>query len=163
MIDRVDLQIKSSFDNFDQTMNRNIRRAMSDRLSRLTAELRRTSPRGVSQPESLQSGWQYRMLSETTGILQNTTPAAFNRMAGRPPGQEPPSAPGTPLAKWAEAKGLKARIVARKIAREGTDRWIDNTNVLGVDRTTGAPQPGAKLDIFVRDLGQAISSIGTTK
>jgi hypothetical protein len=160
MFDSVDLSIDLSFaDNFDRHLQQSVRQTMDRQLGQLVAELRTTSPKGVSQPDSLRSGWQHAMLSDTSALLTNDTPAAFNRLVGRPPGQEPPSAPGTPLARWAESKGLKPRAVARKIAREGTERWKSGENVLGVDRETGQPISGGRLDQFIQELGTALGRL----
>lgn len=163
MPDSVDLTIDLSFaDEFDRHFQQQIRQTMDRQLGQFAAELQRTSPQGVSQPDSLRSGWRHQMLSDTSGEIVNDTPDAFNRMAGRPPGKMPPSAPGTPLAEWAAAKKMNAYAVAKKIGAVGTERWRNSENVLGVDRTTGEPTAGGRLDRFAVELGQAIASSGIT-
>jgi hypothetical protein len=73
---------------------------------------------------------------EFSGQLQNTTPNSLYRERGRGPGRMPPFGPGSELNKWARRKGIVAFLVARKIAKQGTERWRKNQNALGIDRSS---------------------------
>lgn len=106
------------------------KRAMDYALLEVGQYLQENSPKGISPPEnSLRGGWdikpsrKIRNLMRYEGFIINQTPNAINRLHGRGPGKFPPFAKGTPLAKWADSKGIPPFLVARKIAREGTKRW----------------------------------------
>lgn len=114
----------------DQILYRAYRLALDDALLEMAQYLQESSPRGISPPgESLKGGWdivparKVRGLMTYEGAVVNLTPNAYNRLRGRGPGRFPPFQKGSPLEQWAKAHGIPAFLVARKIAREGTDRW----------------------------------------
>lgn len=103
---------------------------MDDALLELAQFLQDNSPRGVSPAsESLKGSWdiiparKVRNFFYFDGAVINKAANARNRLEGRGAGKFPPFGPGTPLAAWADAKGIPPFLVARKIAREGTERW----------------------------------------
>ena len=149
MPDSIDLNISLTFaDDFDRQLNQHVRSTLQRNLSNLASELRSTSPKGVTG--ELRSGWKAEMIGDRIGVLTNGADAAFNRMVGRDAGTPPPVGK---LAEWAASKGLNPYAVSKKIGAVGTERFKKNENVLGVDRTTGQPQEGGRLDGFIRKLG----------
>jgi hypothetical protein len=157
-MDSVDLQIdfeivsslgKGIEDSFRNVFNRELRTFVE--------ELKRISPKGVSPSSTSLSGrWEYQV-HDLTAELSNSSHAGFNRLVGRGPGKMPPYGKGTPLAEWAEAKKMHAYSVAQKIAKEGTERWKKNENILGVDRISGVPNRGGRLDQFIEATAKQIA------
>lgn len=94
--------------------------------------------------------------NEFVATFKNTAPNSLYRERGRPPGKFPPYGETSSLARWAKKRGIPPYLVARKIARQGTERWRRNTNTLGIDRTS------TSVDIKIRPngiLGKAIDEI----
>lgn len=112
-------------------------RAFEAGLIGLISEVRRESP--VFEGD-LREGFQGVgpgfISREIQASLVNATPEAIFRIRGRGPGKFPLYGERSNLGRWARAKGIPAFVVARKIARFGTDRWINNENILGIDRTS---------------------------
>lgn len=125
---------------FDQTLFDDVRSdvadIITDEVESLETLVVRESPVGVSSP-SLFASWR----SEPATIrantieasLENPLPDASFREAGRGPGRQPPIDPK--LRAWALSKGISPYAVARKIAREGTERWKQGEpgNTLRID------------------------------
>lgn len=108
------------------------RLATDDALVEMAQYLQDNSPRGISPAsESLKGSWdiiptqKLRGAMTFRGAIVNYSDRAANRLEGRGPGKFPPFSKGTPLARWAKSKGIPPFLVARKIAREGTERWKD--------------------------------------
>ena len=106
------------------------RNALDDALIEMAQYLQENSPRGVSPiNESLKGSWDVIPARKLRGIMTyegsvvNLAERAINRLEGRGPGKFPPFGKGSNLEKWATSKGIPAFLVARKIAREGTERW----------------------------------------
>ena len=97
---------------------------------------------------------------EISGTLSNNTPNSLFRERGRPPGKFPPFFPGSPLERWARAKGINAFLVARKIAEQGTERWRKNENALGIDRNDTRDSINPKPNGVVQGIVDGIISDG---
>lgn len=129
------IQIVQSFSPpiIDFQVNKLIIESLDSALLEMAEYLQRNSPRGVSPVlQSLKGSWdvipsrKVRNFSEYTGSIVNTSENGIFRLEGRGPGKFPPYQPGTPLSDWAVSVGIPAFLVARKIAREGTERWKEN-------------------------------------
>lgn len=129
----------------DVFLGRAYRESLDGALLEMAVFLQRESPRGISPVgESLKGSWtiipsrKLPNIFRYEGKIVNTSEAVINRLFGRGPGKFPPFAKGTPLAKWADSKGIPPFLIARKIAREGTERWKVNGNVssVGLDPRT---------------------------
>lgn len=98
-----------------------------------TAQARAGTPIGVDG--RLQQSWRAETASFKSGEYQaaiaNDAPYAVFGIMGRKPGKFPPFGDNTPLAAWARKRGIVPYLVARKIAREGTERWKAKSNWLG--------------------------------
>jgi hypothetical protein len=84
---------------------------------------------------------------ELSGAFVNEVPNSLSRERGSPPGQRPSI---SALKGWAERRGLNPFLVARKIDRVGTDRWIRNENPLGIDRSSTPTDIKVNPDSIVR-------------
>ena len=129
-----------------QEFRKAVREAVDTALLELADYLQQNSPAGVSPVSaSLRGSWDIIPAKKRRGSLDvlgsviNTSDAAKYRIEGRGPGRFPPSSPGTPLARWAAAKGIPAYLVAKSIAEKGTQRWRDGAqgNILKRDPKTG--------------------------
>jgi hypothetical protein len=93
----------------------------------------------VGATNQLRSGWDYSIpivLSDRiTAQITNNSEKVINRIAGRSPGKQPPI---DPIELWvkkklkipaAQAKGV-AFAIAKKIAKEGTDRFQTQSNFI---------------------------------
>lgn len=139
-------------------------RAIVDEESlNLAVELEARSPVGATK--QLSQGWDIQQTSRRRNNLDlrfrivNNADAALFRLRGRPAGRMPPS---EALEQWVRVKlrvdpqrvKSVAFLVARKIAREGTKRYKEQDNILGIDPSTGELKP----DSPVRDTERAIAS-----
>jgi hypothetical protein len=82
----------------------------------------------------------------TFAVINNASRSA-NRIGGREPGKMPPI---EPIAAWAAivlGDAGAAYPVAKKIAREGTDRYKAGTNWVGIDYL-GNSIPDGRIDTF---------------
>lgn len=148
-------------------IRRPFRDAMDTALLELADYLQRNSPRGVSVgADSLAGGWQVKPASKQRGILEirgevyNTATAAEFRIRGRGPGKYPPFHKGSSLAKWGAAKGIPAFLIARKIAKEGTERWRTKDNILKQDPVTLKYAPDSPMfTIYQKTLAAEIAKI----
>lgn len=141
------------------TLTKIYRDAFDEALVEAAQFLQENSPKGISPPSgSLRGGWEVKLsrkmrnIFRFEGFLYNTVPTAINRLHGRGPGKFPPFAKGTPLARWAESKGIPPFLVARKIAREGTKRW----------REEGRNNPYIGINLKSRIGSQMIRTFNTT-
>lgn len=66
-------------------------------------------------------------------VIENKEDYSFFGIVGRGPGKKPPIAP---LKRWSRLKGMSPYAVQKSIADKGTQRWRDNLNAIGWDRTT---------------------------
>jgi hypothetical protein len=164
------VKITESID-FDGILNKSINRAYRNALDLALTEytdwLQRNSPRGVSPTsESLAGGWDIEFSQKARnqlfaeGAIVNRSEASYFRIVGRAPGRFPPFHQGSALERWAAATGIPAYLVARKIARLGTERWRSGNNILGLDPRTGAIDPNNEgIRIFERTLEQEMAKI----
>lgn len=89
--------------------------------------------------------------SYVTFAITNDSDRAINRIGGREPGKMPPV---ENLRAWALAvlgDVDAAYPVALKIAREGTERYKDGANWVGIDYR-GETIPGGRIDTFAQRL-----------
>lgn len=152
---------------FDVLLNKVFRESTDAALLEMAQYLQENSPRGVSPiQKSLKGSWdivptrKIRNFPRYEGSITNIAENAIYRFNGRGPGRFPPFGPGSPLAQWAAAKGIPAFLVARKIAREGTERWKQGSRrpTLGLDRESKLAIEAEK--IFVQTLSQQLASRG---
>lgn len=110
--------------------------ALNDELVALAVELEALSPKGATG--DLARGWDVipYTRSNQRGEVVNNADQAFSRIVGRPPGKQPPI---QAIAAWARLKGIPPYLVARKIGREGTERFKLGIqgNILKADPVTG--------------------------
>jgi len=128
----------------------------------LTHDVRRNSP--VDEGDLRQGfyGVGARVVDgEFTAALANDVRASLYRVRGRGPGRMPPI---DAIAPWARRRGLSPYLVARSIGKRGTQRWRENRNVLGIERTSRPgqeqPQPGS---ILLKTADTIARSINTYK
>ena len=108
-----------------ELLQRQVADIVEDEILELGVQLERESPQGVSPTgQSLSSSYDIQPAAITADGLRaslfNTLPFSFERLAGRGPGRQPPI---SKLERWARSKGLNPYAVARKIGREGTERF----------------------------------------
>ena len=110
---------------------------IDDELLDLGELIERGSPKGVSGTgSSLSSSWDIKPATiSANGIsasVLNPLPFALERLAGRGPGKQPPV---DNLRRWAQARGISPYAVAKKIGREGTERYKrgKDGNLLRID------------------------------
>jgi len=121
-------------------------RSLKDVLEEFVTRFEKKSPVGASR--DLKNGWSYRIKSLDESYLENDAENSLFRIVGRGPGKMPPV---RKLRKWAREKGINPYLVARAIGEEGTDRWRENENLLGVDSQTLEILPHSDLnEIAVR-------------
>ena len=150
---------------FAADLQRKMREIMNEEALEAADELQRASPSGATN--ELKEGWDIipakrrsSSLDIQVVIVNNAQNAEF-RIRGRGPGKFPPFGDGSMLAMWARLKGIPPFLVARKIAREGTDRFQagDGNNFAGLKRdgsfTNDSPSARAAQrisDRFTREL-----------
>lgn len=142
------------FERFTQ----DVQNILDDGALDLATELQQESPVGVSG--DLKGGWDVE-IKKFEVVVVNRTPNALERTVGRAPGKFPPYGENTPLGKWARSKGIPAFLIARKIAREGTDRWKEQRNFAGLDRE-GNPYRGGTIDRARDELARKLKNIRVT-
>ena len=122
--------------------------ALNESGRELEQHLRSNAPRDLGDHSS---GYEWQRIEfvndELRGALVNEVPNSLFRERGRPPGRRPPV---TALEGWARRRGLSPYLVAKKIGDEGTQRWIENKNPLGIDRTSTATDIKVNSDSIVR-------------
>ena len=148
-----------------EVMRKGVYDAYTDALLDAADEFQKGSPVGATK--QLKSSWQVqnspRQVAfgfEVTSNIINTSEAARNRIAGRPPGTPPPV---QPLVDWVEAKGIAVGSSARsiafairaKIAREGTERYKAGNNWVGINNK-GDRIPGGRLEQIEREIADKI-------
>ena len=113
---------------------------IDDEIVELGVIVERDSPKGVSDTgDSLSTTWDVNpaTISGNTisASLINPLPFALERLAGRGPGKQPPV---DRLRRWALANGVNPYAVARKIGREGTERFKEgeDANILKINPRT---------------------------
>ena len=117
-----------------------------------TEQLKAITPVGATG--QLQEGWRVTPARrntvgfDTTVVISNTAPKAYNRLHGRPGGMAPPI---EPLERWVRAKHPEerhprrvAKAIAISIAKRGTERWRENKPVLGLHRD-GSIEPDSPI------------------
>jgi hypothetical protein len=143
------LQLEKSFKS-------QIKAALEDAALELAEQLQNDSPVGAS--EELKRGWDISIASDLSLKVTNNAPNALYRIRGRKAGKMPPYGPGTELAAWAEKYGIPPYLVARSIARQGTQRYREGRNWVGIDER-GKPYKGGAVDLASRELGQRLRKI----
>lgn len=134
-------------------------RIFNEAASTALQELKALTPVGATR--QLQEGWRVIAARrstvgfDTTVVIENDAPRAFNRLHGRPGGIAPPI---EPLERWVRAKQPDerhprrvAKALSVSIAKRGTERWRKNKPVLGIYRDgkieTDSPIGRAQLEI----------------
>lgn len=135
---QVTIVISDRLLNLGDEYAKQVRSALEDVALELATELQIGSPRGVTG--GLQESWDVTPAARQRNTLnvkleiKNDAPAAYFRIVGRGPGKMPPV---DAVRRWAVAKGISPYLVARKIGREGTERWKSGQNILGINPQTG--------------------------
>jgi hypothetical protein len=135
---------------------RHIEDGLNDAGQELQAYMRANAPRDLGDHAS---GYRWQAIEfdgsgELSGAFVNELPNSLSRERGSPPGTRPAIAA---LKGWADRRGLNAYLVARKINRVGTDRWIRNENPLGIDRSSTPTDIKVNADSIVqRKLNEGI-------
>lgn len=97
------------------------------------AQARAGTPIGVAG--NLKNSWVQRPAKFENGeyraFISNESEYAVFGIIGRGPGKFPPFGANTPLAAWANKRGIAPFLVARSIAKKGTQRWRDKNNWIG--------------------------------
>lgn len=131
--------LKVTLENFPKNLTRHVQGQVNGGFGRgtdqLLKDIRIASPkdlgdhaRGFSiEPAILRDNGDFK------GALVNNTPNSLFRERGRGPGKPPPS---SAVEGWAKRRGLSPFLIARAIGKRGTQRWRDNTNALGIDRSS---------------------------
>ena len=135
----------------------------------LADELQQNSPEGATG--DLKKSWDVIQATRQRNTLDvrfsviNRAPESLFRVVGRAPGRIPPFHEGSSIDQWvkekqgvSDPKERKRRrfLIARGIAREGTKRWRDKENVLGLDPVSGEYFPDSPV---VRKREEAIARI----
>lgn len=109
-------------------LRQRFKQAADTALLELADYLQRESPVGATG--ELKASWDVvparkarGVIPEVLGKVVNNADASEFRIRGRAPGKFPPYGEGTPLHRWAAAAGVPAFLVARAIAKRGTERW----------------------------------------
>jgi hypothetical protein len=120
--------------------SQDIAEIIDDEILNLADQLQQQSPIGATL--ELKKGWDVKPSEITPNSVKaavlNKAPNALQRIAGKKAGGRfEDYKPGSDIAKWAILKGIPAFLVARKIFRFGTDRYISGENIAGIDKDTG--------------------------
>ena len=142
--------------------NKQLRKKVDDFLLEEAQYYQENSPVGATG--KLKESWEVvpsRKTSNTysyvTFTITNESERAVNRIGGREPGKMPPL---EPIKAWALAvlgDPDAAYPVAKKIAREGTERYKQGRNWVGIDYR-GNTIPGGRVDTFAKRLLEYIKS-----
>lgn len=141
----------------------------TDALLDAAQEFQENSP--VGSTGDLKAGWSVQNSPkklafgfEIRSNITNNSSAAINRIAGRAPGSPPPV---QPLVDWTIAKGLAtnpkkalgiAFAIRNKIAKKGTDRYINKDNWVGIN-PDGSRIPGGRLDMLESAIRLRLTSL----
>ena len=123
-----------------QKFSQDIADIFDDELLNLADQLQQQSPIGATL--ELKKGWDVKPSEITPNSVKaavtNKAPNTLQRIAGKKAGGRfDDYKAGSDLARWAALKGIPAFLVARKIFRFGTDRYISGENIAGIDKDTG--------------------------
>jgi hypothetical protein len=150
-----------------EVMKRGLYDAYIDALLDLADEFQQNSPVGATK--ELKGSWdvtrpkKQAVTFQIDASITNNSERAGNRIAGRSPGAAPPI---EPLTDWVIAKGIatepkRARsisfAIAKKIAREGTERHQEGNNWVGIS-SDGQRISGGRLEIAEREIAAIISN-----
>ncbi|MEL6853653.1 MAG: hypothetical protein AAFO83_00930 [Cyanobacteria bacterium J06607_13] len=164
---RVTLTIPNSYLSLATDFERLARRTAVDVFLDLGDQLQRESPVGATG--RLKSGWDVSERPAPGSLVEitNNSSRALNRIQGRGPGKASPSGEGTPLNDWVkkvlgiadevERRGV-AYVIARRHAAEGSRRWRDRSNILGIDPVTRTIKLDSPLIAAERRYGQILDA-----
>jgi len=140
----IDIQYSFTSDSVEQPLaSRALANAETVAID-LGVELQATTPVAFGQT---QAGWDVDSTGKGLAFevsVSNSVEHAYYAITGRGPGKAPPAGQGSGLERWARLKGLAKGAsfgIARKIAREGTDRRKSRKNALGIDPLTQQLRP----------------------
>jgi hypothetical protein len=138
-------------------MRKGLYDAYVDKLLDAVEEFQNNSPRGATG--DLAAEWDLQAPRKEACSFQinariiNNAPNSLFRIAGRVPGKLPPI---EAIAPWAKMHGLNPFMVARGIAKRGTQRWRERENWVGI-WTDGSLIPGGRLEQLQQEI---ISELG---
>jgi hypothetical protein len=157
------IDLKITVDSLAREVVPSLKEVFTDALLDTADQLQQESYRGATL--DLAGSWDINVKQKNNfqieGEITNNSDRAINRVAGRGAGKAPPI---EPLTDWIIAKGIatdrkRARgisfAIARKIAREGTDRYQANENFLGLNRD-GSFKPNDRLEQIAREISEKI-------
>jgi Bacteriophage HK97-gp10, putative tail-component len=138
---KIDLKVPEiKLTKLDQTFRAQVKGAIEDEALDLADELQQASPEGATG--DLKKGWDVQVKSDLSLQITNSADNALFRIRGRKAGKLPPFGPGSDLAAWAEKFGIPPFLVARAIARRGTQRYRDKDNFAGINPDGSAKRGG---------------------
>lgn len=122
--------------NFDDK----VKQALESTILDIANEYQQNSPIGATG--QLKAGWDVDVITTNqgfTGVISNVSNASKYRALGRRSGKPPPTQDLIPwVQKKIEPDVKKAQriayLIGQKIAREGTQRYRENTNPFGLTR-----------------------------
>ena len=149
----IKITVGVGIENLEQKLGKKILDIFDTAMLDLADELQRKSPVGASK--ELIQGWDVipakRLANglDIKGSVVINAEAAYFRIVGRGPGKAPPIDKDK-IGRWVAVKFSGdirsiAFAIARKIALKGTDRWIKQENILGLNRD-GTFQQGSIVD-----------------
>jgi hypothetical protein len=124
----------------DKTFRALVQNALEDEALDLADALQQASPEGATG--DLKKGWDVQVKSDLSLLITNSADNALFRIRGRKAGKMPPFGPGSELAAWADKYGIPPFLVARAIARSGTQRYRDKDNFAGINPDGSAKRGG---------------------
>ena len=152
----------------DALISQSVREQAFKILVETTEQLIRDSPRGVSPGgSSLATSWSVIPgRGNGLGTITNTADAAYHRIVGRGPGRFTPWGDDSELQKWvAGILGITdpsqrrsvAYLIARRHAAEGSRRFRENRNILGVDVASRSYRPTSIVNRTAEKMSREIS------
>lgn len=133
-----------------------IKGAIEDTALELGSDLQQASPEGATG--DLKRGWDVQIKSDLSLQITNSADNALFRIRGRKSGKLPPWGPGSELAAWAEKYDIPPFLLARAIARSGTQRFRDKKNFAGIN-PDGSAQRGGIIDQASKRLADRLRKI----
>lgn len=143
-----------------------IQAAIESRFIDAAATLQADTPQDTGNAASswdIQSklkGKDIEILITNDAKTESGTPYGLTALEGRGPGKFPPYGDNSHLARWARSRGISPFLVARKIAREGTEQYKDGPHHFDKD---GQPIDGGAIAQAVNLVKQDIQRIKEQK
>jgi len=140
----------------EQGFRGQVRGAIEDTALELGSDLQEASPEGATG--DLKRGWDVQIKSDLSLLITNSADNALFRIRGRKAGKMPPWGKGSDLAAWAAKYDIPPFLLARAIARNGTQRFRDQKNFAGI-KPDGSAQKGGIIDQASKRLADRLRRI----